>query len=79
MEELYCFLFMFFLICCFVDYRNMVTSLIYHERIMTTTARAKELRRVAEHMITYAKAGKYCRLWGIATLIFVCMCLQNIR
>lgn len=42
----------------FFVFRNMVTSLIYHERIMTTTARAKELRRVAEHMITYAKAGK---------------------
>ena len=25
--------------------RNMVTQLIYHERIMTTTAKAKELRR----------------------------------
>lgn len=35
----------------------MVTSLIYHERIMTTTARAKELRRVAENMITHAKKG----------------------
>ncbi|CAE7632378.1 rplQ, partial [Symbiodinium microadriaticum] len=35
----------------------MVTSLIYHERIMTTTARAKELRRVAEKMITKAKKG----------------------
>ena len=37
--------------------RNMVTSLIYHERIMTTTARAKELRRVAESMVTHAKVG----------------------
>jgi large subunit ribosomal protein L17 len=37
--------------------RNMVTSLIYHERIMTTTQKAKELRRVADHCITYAKAG----------------------
>jgi large subunit ribosomal protein L17 len=37
--------------------RNMVTSLIKHERIMTTTARAKELRRVAEKMVTHAKAG----------------------
>jgi len=35
--------------------RNMVTSLIYHERIMTTTPRAKELRRVAEKMVTHAK------------------------
>eukprot|EP01041_Mallomonas_annulata_P014123 gene14123-30064_t len=37
--------------------RNMVTSLIYHERIMTTTPRAKELRRVAEKMVTHAKIG----------------------
>ena len=37
--------------------RNMVTSLIYHERIMTTTPRAKELRRVAEKMIQHAKIG----------------------
>ncbi len=36
----------------------MVTSLIHHERIMTTTPKAKELRRVAENMITYAKKGK---------------------
>jgi large subunit ribosomal protein L17 len=33
----------------------MVTSLIYHERIMTTTPKAKELRKVAEKCITYAK------------------------
>jgi large subunit ribosomal protein L17 len=37
--------------------RNMVTSLIHHERIMTTTTRAKELRRIAENMITLAKKG----------------------
>lgn len=37
--------------------RNMVTSLINHERIMTTTTRAKELRRVAEKMVTHAKDG----------------------
>jgi ribosomal protein L17 len=41
--------------------RNMVTSLIHHERIMTTTARAKELRRVAEKMITHAKKGNHYR------------------
>ena len=33
----------------------MVTSLIYHERIMTTTPKAKELRRIADKCITYAK------------------------
>jgi large subunit ribosomal protein L17 len=35
--------------------RNMVTSLIYHERIVTTLPKAKELRRVAEKVITHAK------------------------
>jgi large subunit ribosomal protein L17 len=35
----------------------MVTSLIHHERIMTTTPKAKELRRVAEKMVTHAKKG----------------------
>ncbi len=34
---------------------NLVTSLMDHEVISTTDARAKELRRVAEHMITFAK------------------------
>ena len=38
-------------------YRNMVTSLIYHERIMTTTPRAKELRKIADKLITQAKDG----------------------
>ena len=37
--------------------RNMVTSLIKHERIMTTTPKAKELRRVADNMVTHAKNG----------------------
>jgi large subunit ribosomal protein L17 len=35
--------------------RNLVTSLFEHERIETTIAKAKEARRVAERMITYAK------------------------
>lgn len=34
---------------------NMVTSLLDKEVINTTEARAKELRRLAEHMITFAK------------------------
>jgi large subunit ribosomal protein L17 len=37
--------------------RNMVTSLLEHEEIRTTTAKAKELRRVAERMITLGKKG----------------------
>ncbi len=35
--------------------RNMVTSLLKHERIKTTKIRAKEVRRFAEKMITVAK------------------------
>lgn len=37
--------------------RNMVTSLLAHERIVTTTPKAKEVRRVADKMITLAKRG----------------------
>jgi large subunit ribosomal protein L17 len=35
--------------------RNMVTSLFKHERIRTTKAKAREIRRTAEKMITRAK------------------------
>lgn len=38
-------------------FRNMVTSLFEHERIVTTTEKAKELRPIAEKMITLAKRG----------------------
>ena len=37
--------------------RNMVTSLLDHERIETTDAKAKEVRRVADRMITLGKRG----------------------
>ena len=37
--------------------RNMVTSLILHEKITTTDSRAKELRKIAEKMITLGKRG----------------------
>ncbi len=37
--------------------RNMATSLFEHERIVTTVEKAKELRPVAEKMITLAKRG----------------------
>ncbi len=36
-------------------FRNMATSLIMHEVIKTTLPKAKELRRVAEPLITLAK------------------------
>ncbi len=37
--------------------RNMVTSLFEHERIFTTTPKAKEVRRIADKMMTLAKRG----------------------
>lgn len=38
-------------------FRNLVTSLIVEERIETTLPRAKELRRVADRMVTLGKRG----------------------
>ena len=35
--------------------RNLVTSLLLYEKIITTAAKAKELRGVAEKMVTLAK------------------------
>jgi large subunit ribosomal protein L17 len=37
--------------------RNMVTSLLEHETITTTDARAKALREIADKMITLGKRG----------------------
>jgi large subunit ribosomal protein L17 len=37
--------------------RNLVTSLFRHERIKTTTPKAKELKRFADKVITLAKRG----------------------
>jgi large subunit ribosomal protein L17 len=37
--------------------RNMVTSLIRHEKIETTVPKAKELKRYADKVITLAKKG----------------------
>ena len=38
-------------------FRNMVTSLLAHETIVTTDAKAKELRPIAEKMIGLGKRG----------------------
>jgi large subunit ribosomal protein L17 len=42
--------------------RNLVTSLILHERIETTEAKAKELRKLADRMITLGKKGDLASL-----------------
>jgi len=60
-------------------FRNMVTSLFEHERIVTTTQKAKELRPIAEKLITLAKRGdmnarrqalSYIRSKDIVTKLF---------
>ena len=38
-------------------HKNMVTSLFRHERIKTTKAKAKEVRRTAEKMVTRGKVN----------------------
>ena len=42
-------------------FRNMAASLIRHEEIRTTLPKAKELRRVAEPLITMAKSPSLAR------------------
>src|SRR3989338_8134771 len=36
-------------------FRNMATSLVEHERIETTLHKAKEMRSIADHLITLGK------------------------
>ncbi len=38
-------------------YRNLVTDLLHYEKITTTEAKAKEVRGLAEKMITLGKRG----------------------
>lgn len=50
-------------------FRNMVTSLFNHEKITTTDAKAKEIRVVAEKMITLGKRGDLHALRQAASVI----------
>jgi large subunit ribosomal protein L17 len=38
-------------------YHNLTTELLWHERIVTTVTRAKELRGMADKVITLGKEG----------------------
>ncbi|MBF0170116.1 MAG: 50S ribosomal protein L17 [Nitrospinae bacterium] len=60
-------------------FRNMVTSLLEIEKITTTEAKAKELRRIAERMITLGKGASlahrrkalaYVRTKGVVAKLF---------
>ena len=50
--------------------RNLVTALFQYERIETTDAKAKETRRVAERMITFAKRGDLAARRHVAKYVF---------
>ncbi len=38
-------------------YRNLVTDLLNHEKVITTEAKAKEIRSMTEKMVTLGKKG----------------------
>gem|GEM_PF-1194309 len=48
-------------------YRNMATSLLEHGRIKTTEAKAKELRKVVEKLITLSKRVPVSAIEGAKT------------
>lgn len=50
-------------------FRNMVTSLFEHGKITTTDSKAKELRPIAEKMITLGKRGDLHALRQAASYI----------
>ncbi len=51
-------------------FRNMCTSLFRHEQIETTVEKAKELRRVAEKLVTLSKEGTLAARRQVAGYVF---------
>jgi large subunit ribosomal protein L17 len=58
--------------------RNMVTSLFDHERIETTLPKAREARRYAERMITFAKRGDLAARRQVARFLMEPKVLQKL-
>lgn len=50
-------------------FRNQLTALFTHERIITTVAKAKELRPIAERMVTVARTGTLAARRRVATMV----------
>ena len=50
-------------------YRSLVIALFAHERIHTTTPKAKEARRLAERLITFAKRGDLAARRHVARIL----------
>ncbi|MEE9400373.1 MAG: 50S ribosomal protein L17 [Dehalococcoidales bacterium] len=51
-------------------YRNLVTDLLKYEKIITTEAKAKEVRGMTEKMITLGKGGRLHDLRQALSFIF---------
>jgi large subunit ribosomal protein L17 len=50
-------------------FRNQLTSLVIHERIVTTLPKAKELRPIAEKLVTRGKGGSVADRRQVARVI----------
>lgn len=50
-------------------FRNQLTALFTHERITTTVAKAKELRPMAEKMVTLARTGTLANRRRVLTMV----------
>lgn len=50
-------------------FRNQLTALLTHERIITTIAKAKELRPLAERMVTLARNDTLAARRKVATMV----------